>query len=110
MTAIVDQAEPWEHYLVDELPDDYHDTIDTYTAENTLLELLAAYAAWEPLGRWAERADCATVDPELFHPDERAGGQVKAAKAVCAGCPVREECLLDAIDRDDPWGIWGGMT
>jgi pyruvate/2-oxoglutarate dehydrogenase complex dihydrolipoamide acyltransferase (E2) component len=30
------------------------------------------------------------------------------AKAACAGCEVREACLLAAVDRNEPAGIWGG--
>ena len=30
------------------------------------------------------------------------------AKALCIECPVRDSCLVGAIKRDEPWGIWGG--
>lgn len=36
--------------------------------------------------------------------------EVKRARAVCDGCPVRSICLLDALDYGDGWGIWGGYT
>lgn len=63
---------------------------------------------------WRSRAACrGGTDPDLFFPvaedgalDER---QVAEAKAVCAGCGVRHECLYDALDRI-PYGIAGGMT
>jgi WhiB family redox-sensing transcriptional regulator len=32
------------------------------------------------------------------------------AKAVCTGCPVRTECLVEALDNRVEWGVWGGMT
>ena len=32
------------------------------------------------------------------------------AKLVCGGCPVRAECLAEALDNEMEWGVWGGMT
>jgi WhiB family redox-sensing transcriptional regulator len=31
-----------------------------------------------------------------------------AAQARCAGCPRREDCLAGALERREPWGVWGG--
>jgi WhiB family redox-sensing transcriptional regulator len=33
---------------------------------------------------------------------------INAAKAFCTACPVRDECLAAALDRREPWGVWGG--
>lgn len=33
---------------------------------------------------------------------------VEAAKAQCRSCPVREACLAGALERQEPWGVWGG--
>jgi hypothetical protein len=66
-----------------------------------------------PVGDWRHRAACRGVDPELFYPVAEDGPpyeeQVAAAKAVCAGCPVRAECLAFALVAL-PHGIAGGMT
>lgn len=35
--------------------------------------------------------------------------QVEAAKALCAGCPIRAQCLAGALERSEPWGVWGGQ-
>ncbi len=62
---------------------------------------------------WRTRAACLGVDPELFFPVAEAGpvydAQIVAAKAVCARCPVRPECLAEALVRI-PYGIAGGLT
>ena len=33
---------------------------------------------------------------------------IARAKAICAKCALRTSCLEDAIDREEPWGVWGG--
>jgi hypothetical protein len=59
------------------------------------------------------RAACRSVDPEVFFPTATHGpeyeAQVSIAKAVCAGCPVRAECLAWALPHQSD-GIAGGMT
>jgi hypothetical protein len=59
---------------------------------------------------WYEHALCATVDPELFHPEK--GGSNAAAKRICAGCDVLEQCRAYALEQpaDQLHGIWGGTT
>jgi WhiB family redox-sensing transcriptional regulator len=29
---------------------------------------------------------------------------------LCEDCPVRRECLAEALDNNMEWGVWGGMT
>lgn len=59
---------------------------------------------------WARLAACVGADPEPFHPDKHTRrAAIRAAKAVCASCPVAAECLADALDRDEEFGIWGGL-
>lgn len=63
---------------------------------------------------WRMRAHCRDEDPELFHPGGEGRGyqrQIAAAKRVCGGCPVRAECLREALRRPSvTLGIWGGTT
>lgn len=33
---------------------------------------------------------------------------IARAKAICAKCDLRERCLSDALEREEPWGVWGG--
>jgi len=47
-----------------------------------------------------------TEDPELFFAE--APQDVEAAKALCQGCRARVTCLEGALDRREPWGVWGG--
>ena len=46
-------------------------------------------------------------DDDWWFP-ERQGDPAFVAKRVCAACPVREECLADALERGEEFGIWGG--
>lgn len=56
---------------------------------------------------WSAQAACRTTDPgELFVQ----GAAQNRSKGVCSGCPVRTECLADALDNRVEFGIWGGMT
>ncbi|GAA3882330.1 hypothetical protein GCM10022227_44890 [Streptomyces sedi] len=56
---------------------------------------------------WSAQAACRATDPdELFVQ----GAAQNRAKVVCTGCPVRTECLADALDNRVEFGVWGGMT
>ncbi len=50
---------------------------------------------------------CWAHDPDLFFAE--LPHEVEVAKAVCAGCPLRNECLSGALDRREPYGVWGGQ-
>lgn len=60
---------------------------------------------------WRDRAACAGQPHALFFPTgegtERAAEQ---AKAICAVCPVTDECLEYALETNQVSGIWGGTT
>lgn len=49
---------------------------------------------------------CRAVDPDLFFAESPA--DVERAKALCVPCPAQSACLLAALDRQEPWGVWGG--
>ena len=53
-----------------------------------------------------ERLPCRVNDPELFFAESPT--EVERAKAMCLDCPVREMCLAGALERREPWGVWGG--
>jgi len=58
--------------------------------------------------RWQEEANCLGVDPDLFFPER--GASTREAKAVCAGCEVRVDCLEYALANGEKFGIWGGLS
>jgi WhiB family transcriptional regulator, redox-sensing transcriptional regulator len=65
------------------------------------------------LAEWWSLAACQSTDPDLFFPISAAGPaqlQVERAKAVCAGCPVRSDCLRYALAAGPLQGVWGGLT
>jgi WhiB family redox-sensing transcriptional regulator len=47
-----------------------------------------------------------TDDPELFFAE--APADVESAKALCQCCRIRAACLEGALERREPWGVWGG--
>ena len=57
---------------------------------------------------WASEALCAQTDPEIFFPPP--GGSIQAPKNICARCPVRENCLVWALDTNEKFGVWGGRS
>jgi WhiB family transcriptional regulator, redox-sensing transcriptional regulator len=56
---------------------------------------------------WSSQAACRNGDPDALFVQ---GAAQNRAKAVCMGCPVRAECLADALDNRIEFGVWGGMT
>ncbi|SOD73189.1 WhiB family redox-sensing transcriptional regulator [Jatrophihabitans sp. GAS493] len=49
---------------------------------------------------------CQVRDADLWFADTPV--QLEAAKALCQDCPVRQACLAGALERREPWGVWGG--
>ena len=59
------------------------------------------------LGDWRPKAECLGEETDFFYIDDRSPRQ--PAMAVCAKCEVRGQCLIESIERNERWGIWGGM-
>lgn len=50
-------------------------------------------------------------DPDIWFPGRSKGPNgANEAKAICAGCPVRKECLDYALENEMEYGIWGGTS
>lgn len=60
----------------------------------------------DPKGAEAAALPCRVNDAELFFAESPT--DVELAKALCQDCPVRAECLAGALERREPWGVWGG--
>jgi WhiB family transcriptional regulator, redox-sensing transcriptional regulator len=69
-----------------------------------------------PSNDWQDEGSCRHADADLFFPPfdvEPTAARIareNAAKAVCAECPVRIECLEWALTADEPYGVWGGYS
>ena len=64
---------------------------------------------------WQLQGSCRRVGPDVFfHPEGERGpareARERAAKAVCATCPVIEQCREHALAVREPYGVWGGLS
>ena len=62
---------------------------------------------------WRAKAACRDKDPELFFPVGNTGAayqQIEEAKAVCRTCKVIDACLKCALDTNQDYGVWGGLS
>jgi WhiB family redox-sensing transcriptional regulator len=62
----------------------------------------------EPEPTWQDKGLCAQTDPEAFFPEK--GGSTREAKKICGRCEVKDECLDYALEHDERFGIWGGLS
>jgi WhiB family redox-sensing transcriptional regulator len=60
-------------------------------------------------GDWVDRAACAGMDSDLWFLDDHTGSYGEA-RAVCAACPVRVDCLDYAVENRIGHGLWGGLN
>jgi WhiB family redox-sensing transcriptional regulator len=68
-----------------------------------------------PGSAWQLRGACRQTDSAVFFEaeGERAGARAAraaTAKAICRECPVLEPCRRYALEAEEPYGIWGGLT
>ena len=61
----------------------------------------------EPWRIDAKCADGTSALVDLFFSEQL--DDILRAKAFCVECPVKDECLAAAVDRREPWGVWGGQ-
>lgn len=60
---------------------------------------------------WMSKRACDNETADMFHPEGYGSDRTMAeAVKICAGCPVRLNCLDYAIRTDDQWGVFGGLT
>ncbi|SDP95121.1 WhiB family transcriptional regulator, redox-sensing transcriptional regulator [Actinopolyspora xinjiangensis] len=58
-------------------------------------------------GDWRVNAACRDKNPDQLFVR---GAEQRKARTICFGCPVRTECLAEALDKRIEFGVWGGMT
>lgn len=49
---------------------------------------------------------CHVNDPDLWFAENPL--ELERAKTLCTDCPIRRQCLAEALERQEPWGVWGG--
>jgi WhiB family redox-sensing transcriptional regulator len=74
----------------------------------TALTRRATTPAAQPDRQWVRAAACQDEDPDLFF--STGAAQTEMAKAVCATCPVRLQCLRWALESGQNSGVWGGLS
>lgn len=74
------------------------------------LYLLAAELDTSDATAWMAQAACAGVAPDLFFPGRQESDVVRAAKQVCAVCPVIDDCLEYSLEHGEKFGVWGGRS
>lgn len=59
---------------------------------------------------WRNDAVCKDLDPNLFFPPASNVLMNKVAKNICRQCPVNNDCLLESLSNQEPYGVWGGIS
>jgi len=75
------------------------------SAESSLPEIDSVAELLESSATLDDRLPCRR-DPDLWFADSPA--DLERAKTLCAGCPLKQQCLDGALARSEPWGVWGG--
>lgn len=80
-----------------------------------MTDVLRAPGPVADLWEWQYEGLCRTMSPEVFfHPEGERGStrrrRAETAKAICAECPVLQQCRAHALAAHEPYGVWGGMS
>jgi WhiB family transcriptional regulator, redox-sensing transcriptional regulator len=59
-------------------------------------------------GTWQDDAACGTSDGDAWFPES--GGNGRPAKRICRSCPVQPQCLEYALETNQGYGVWGGLS
>lgn len=74
------------------------------------MDLMTDLKLVDPEARWMVNAACKDMDGSLFFPTSGRNDVAKAARKVCATCPVTAQCLRYATVNNIAYGIWGGLS
>lgn len=83
-------------------------TLAKSLSERASSMVLSLTLAFEGEEAWRHRARCLDADPGIFFPEK--GGSSKEAKRICDQCPSKEACLAYALENEEQFGIWGGLS
>lgn len=81
--------------------------IERFSGRGTILGMHNDTIAAPDLS-WQEQALCAQTGSEFFFPEP--GSSVREAKRICGLCEIRSACLEYALDHDERFGVWGGLS
>ncbi|MEV5904573.1 MULTISPECIES: WhiB family transcriptional regulator [Streptomyces] len=81
--------------------------IERFSPPGTILAMYTDTIPTPDLG-WQREALCAQTGAEFFFPEP--GSSVREAKRICGMCEMRSACLEYALDNDERFGVWGGMS
>lgn len=60
---------------------------------------------------WSQQGDCRHYDPEWWFPPKGDNRQtLDVAIGICRECPVQDACLAYALEHNEQYGVWGGLT
>ncbi|AZP21587.1 transcriptional regulator [Streptomyces antibioticus] len=81
--------------------------IERFAPPGTILHMLIETITPPDLD-WQDEALCAQTGGDFFFPEP--GSSVREAKRICGLCPIRSACLEFALDNDERFGVWGGLS
>jgi WhiB family redox-sensing transcriptional regulator len=81
--------------------------IERFSPPGTILTMLIETIT-PPSPDWQDEALCAQTGGDFFFPEP--GSSVREAKRICGLCPIRSACLDYALDNDERFGVWGGLS
>lgn len=74
------------------------------------MQLFSEWLLDDTDNRFMKDAACKGLPYEMFFPERGANTSLKEAKAICAKCPVKQDCLRYATNNRIDFGIWGGTS
>lgn len=66
--------------------------------------------SWQSLGNCRGFTKLFFYAPRGRNSTKNANEAEQFCKQLCADCPVKDQCLAYALDNDEQYGIWGGLT
>lgn len=81
-------------------------TPDRVTSTEHAGSLVGAGALLDAVDSPDEQLPCRIGEADLWFSENPT--ELEQAKRLCADCPVRAACLAGALERGEPWGVWGG--